>query len=292
MLSIAEIGDKIAVARKMKNLSQVQLANMLSVSAQAVGKWERGESMPDIITFGRLAEIFGTDLNYFGDSQRIPAAPSAAEDENDRTVKAGPKAGWNMSGGNWKDADFSGLHGLAERFSGANIDKCLFISSEMSGLTMKGNNVMYSDFTRSDLRECKFSNVNLESNSFVGCDLGKSGFSRSNINKCDFSGASLAGAVFKWSNLCKLNLSGTVLSGTCFQLGTWSEIVFDGEITGCSFENYEFSRAEFRGAVITNTFFKNCKLKRVKFIDCKVDKLSCAFMKACKADLSGVEIIE
>ena len=62
------IGSKIAEARKRKNISQAQLAQHLFISAQAVGKWERGESFPDIITFNRLAEILGVDLNYFSEN--------------------------------------------------------------------------------------------------------------------------------------------------------------------------------------------------------------------------------
>ena len=55
------IGNKIAEARRKVNLSQAQLAEKLFISAQAVGKWERGESMPDITTFDRLAEFLGVD---------------------------------------------------------------------------------------------------------------------------------------------------------------------------------------------------------------------------------------
>ncbi len=68
MLNTKMIGNKIAEARKKINISQAQLAQRLFISAQAVGKWERGESMPDIITFNRLAEILGVDLNYFSES--------------------------------------------------------------------------------------------------------------------------------------------------------------------------------------------------------------------------------
>jgi DNA-binding transcriptional regulator YiaG len=44
------IGIKITEARKKTNISQAKLAERLFISAQAVGKWERGESLPDIIT--------------------------------------------------------------------------------------------------------------------------------------------------------------------------------------------------------------------------------------------------
>ena len=48
------IGNRIAEARKKINISQAQLGQRLFISAQAVGKWERGESMPDILTLNRL----------------------------------------------------------------------------------------------------------------------------------------------------------------------------------------------------------------------------------------------
>lgn len=68
MSGTKKIGNKIAEARKKVNISQAQLADRLFISPQAVGKWERGESMPDIITFNRIAEMLGVDLNYFSDN--------------------------------------------------------------------------------------------------------------------------------------------------------------------------------------------------------------------------------
>ena len=54
MLNTKIIGNRITEARKKVNISQAQLAEQLFISSQAVGKWERGESMPDITTFNRL----------------------------------------------------------------------------------------------------------------------------------------------------------------------------------------------------------------------------------------------
>ena len=291
MLSFLEIGEKISIARKIKNLSQAQLAEFISVSAQAVGKWERGESMPDIVTFGRLADILDVDLNYFGG---IGDAPSAFQGTHisDEEEKLTQRPGWNMSGGNWVNADFSGLNGLAEKFKGANIESCQFVDSELSGLQLTGNNIRQCDFTRSDLSECKFSGTNLEHDIFVGCNFGKSEFSRTNIKNCDFSGANLKDVVSRWSQYNKMKFSGTILIGTTFQYTQLTDIVFDGEIVDCAFENCDFARVEYNGAIIRNTFFKNCKLKRAKFTACKADRLSYAFMKSCQADLSDVEIVE
>lgn len=61
-----DIGSKIVAGRRAKNLSQEQMASKLFVSKQAVGKWERNESIPDIVMLSKIGEIIGhTDLNYF-----------------------------------------------------------------------------------------------------------------------------------------------------------------------------------------------------------------------------------
>lgn len=296
MLSVIEIGEKIAVARKMKNLSQAQLAATLSVSAQAVGKWERGESMPDIIMFQQISETLGVDLNYFSDNNTktdlTPMPENPIQPISDLDKEEIIKPSWNMSSSNWIDMDFSGLAGLAEKFNSANIENCKFIASELSGLQLRRNNIKRSDFTKSDMRECSFSNSNLENDIFIECDFSKSEFVRSNIIFSDFTKANLTNVKFKFCNIRKTILTDAVLYGSIFQYGQFTELVFNGKITDCAFENNDFSKIEFNGAEIRNTFFKNCKLKRANFINCKADKLSYAFMKACKADLSDVEIVD
>ena len=109
MVTAVMIGNKITQARKLKNLSQAQLAEQLFISPQAVGKWERGESMPDIITLNRLAEILDVDLNYFSESFQSAVAGNHTEPVP-APLSANPKdaPGWNMSGGNWVDTDFFG----------------------------------------------------------------------------------------------------------------------------------------------------------------------------------------
>ena len=128
------IGSKIAKARKKINISQAQLAERLFISPQAVGKWERGESMPDITTFNRLAEILGVDLNYFSESfqsgatEMVPVEPltkqptEPSSGEQDLPVgKAGEKLSWDMSRENLVDIDFSGLKNLHEKFIYSNM---------------------------------------------------------------------------------------------------------------------------------------------------------------------------
>lgn len=68
-------------------------------------------------------------------------------------------------------------------------------------------------------------------------------------------------------------------------------IVFEGILEICRFENCTFYSVKFQGATIKNTFFKNNKkIKRAQFVNCKVDKLTFAFLKNNFADLTGITL--
>jgi len=53
------IGNRISKYRKMKNLTQEALANLMGVSSQAVSKWETDASCPDIAALPQLCKILG-----------------------------------------------------------------------------------------------------------------------------------------------------------------------------------------------------------------------------------------
>ena len=57
------IGSNIAAYRKRDGLTQVSLAEKLNYSDKAVSKWERGESIPDVLTLMQLADLFGITVN-------------------------------------------------------------------------------------------------------------------------------------------------------------------------------------------------------------------------------------
>ena len=58
-----QIGSNIAAYRKRDGLTQVSLAEKLNYSDKAVSKWERGESIPDVLTLMQMAELFGITVN-------------------------------------------------------------------------------------------------------------------------------------------------------------------------------------------------------------------------------------
>ena len=295
MLNTKTIGSKITEARKKVNISQAQLAEKLFISSQAVGKWERGESMPDIITFNRLAEILSVDLNYFSDGMESVSVESThkttieSEKTNSTNEKTEKKLNWNMSGGNWIDADFSGLKNLHEKFSSSNMQKCKFIGSELSGLLLKNNNVENCDFSNSNMSKSKFQGSNLSKNIYKNCLLQESEFSSCNMGECDFSDANFTGATFKSGAFSKNKIENTIWNQTTFIGMGIDEMIFEGNFSDCYFENCGFHRVTFQNATILNSFFKNNKnLKRVKFINCKVDPITYSFLKSGGSDMSGI----
>ena len=53
-----QLGANIAAFRKRSGMTQAVLAEKLNFSDKAVSKWERGESVPDVLTLMNLAELF------------------------------------------------------------------------------------------------------------------------------------------------------------------------------------------------------------------------------------------
>lgn len=58
-----KIGTFIQELRKRKSLTQIQLAERLNISYQAVSKWERGETLPDTSLLLDLAAILETSVD-------------------------------------------------------------------------------------------------------------------------------------------------------------------------------------------------------------------------------------
>lgn len=58
------LGEKLSKLRKSNNYTQEQLAGILGVSRQAVGKWESDNAYPETEKLIRMSELFGCSLDY------------------------------------------------------------------------------------------------------------------------------------------------------------------------------------------------------------------------------------
>lgn len=63
------IAKNIVELRKFHNLTQLELAEKLNYSDKSISKWERGESIPDVIVLKELADLFGVSLDYIVESE-------------------------------------------------------------------------------------------------------------------------------------------------------------------------------------------------------------------------------
>ncbi len=55
--------DNLVQMRKLRRLTQEDVAEKVGVTRQAVAKWEAGETVPDLDKCKMLAEIFGVSLD-------------------------------------------------------------------------------------------------------------------------------------------------------------------------------------------------------------------------------------
>ena len=75
-----QIGANIAAYRKNAGLTQAGLAEKLNYSDKAVSKWERGDSIPDVLTLMQLAEQFDITVNdLLRDPNELPGNPGTLE---------------------------------------------------------------------------------------------------------------------------------------------------------------------------------------------------------------------
>ena len=83
-----QIGANIASYRKRSGLTQLGLAERLNYSDKAVSKWERGESVPDVITLVQLAEQFDIAVNdLLVDPDELPGNPNNLEQAMTRVTE-------------------------------------------------------------------------------------------------------------------------------------------------------------------------------------------------------------
>ena len=314
MLTTSIIGNKIAEARKKLNISQAQLAQRLFISSQAVGKWERGESMPDIITFNRLAEILGVDLNYFSDSFKSPDDGTAykltnsigdteqtAEEDTNPHHSPEQQGLTNFSGSNLPGSDFAGVIAQKGKFDGSALR-----GSDFSGADLTG-----SSFKASDMREANFDGANLTDCNFYALDLSGASFHQSIFVRTNFSASGLNGAKFADVKLTNVKLTVTDLRKTVFENCIFDGVDFyksdlrglclDGQtFIGVRFDNSALKDVTFRAATLKNVSFRAPNaltnkyyrvLKTVCFDDAMMDKLSFNALKGIGIDLSKVTVI-
>lgn len=75
------IRDNLVMLRKLNEYSQEEIAEKIGISRQAYGKWEKGETVPDIEKCALLAKVYGVTVDSLihtekmEDNTVLPPAP-------------------------------------------------------------------------------------------------------------------------------------------------------------------------------------------------------------------------
>ncbi len=59
-----KLEEKLIVLRREKGLTQLQIAEKIDVSRQAISKWESGNAVPSIENLKYLSELYGVSVDY------------------------------------------------------------------------------------------------------------------------------------------------------------------------------------------------------------------------------------
>jgi len=71
------IAQRIHLARKRKNLTQLQLAELVHVTKSACGQWERGTTSPSVENLARIALVLGISFEWLATGRGVMNHPSA-----------------------------------------------------------------------------------------------------------------------------------------------------------------------------------------------------------------------
>ena len=82
--------EKLIVLRDRAGLSQMELAERLGVSRQAVSRWESGDTTPTMDKLKTLARIYGVSLDWLCSDAADRELPEAAKPEADRPPDDAP----------------------------------------------------------------------------------------------------------------------------------------------------------------------------------------------------------
>jgi len=315
MLNTKMIGNKIAEARKKINISQAQLAQRLFISQQAVGKWERGESMPDIITINRLAEILGVDLNYFSENFQSTDDDKALKktighnggiEQSEQEVANSSYAQerqvlTNFSGSNLPESDFAGVTARKGKFEGSALRGSDFSGADLTGSSFKASDVREANFDGANLTDCNFYALDLSGASFHQSILERTNFSASGLDGVKFSDVKLTSVKLTVTDLRKTVFENCIFDGVDFDKSDMRGLCLDGQtFIGVKFDNSSLKEATFYGATLKNVSFRATyaltnkfyrTIKTIRFDGAMMDKLSYNALKGMGADLSKVTIV-
>lgn len=86
------LGEKLVFLRKELGLSQLEAAEKLNVSRQAISRWEVGAAMPSVDNLKYLSELYGVPVDVLlDDGQDLPAWRAGQQRREQEPPEAPPE---------------------------------------------------------------------------------------------------------------------------------------------------------------------------------------------------------
>lgn len=288
------IGKKILEGRKQMMLTQAELGSIMSISPQAIGKWERGESLPDVHQLIKLTQVFSVNMEYFTKEVAKNISPDENNNNPDTRLLRNQKKmnlDRDLSKGNWESFNFSHLVGIAQQISKSNFNNCTFDNLDLLGTSFQYSNIEECSFVGAELSNSIFTTCNFSNSNFTKGILNKSVWLKSNLELCNFSDVDFSLSNFELVNIEKCQFQNAILQHSKFLKSNLNQIIFTGKLEFCHFERVTFYNVLFKNATLINTFFKdNRRMKNIRFENCYCDQITYDLLKLNRANLTGLNV--
>ena len=96
-----EFQEVFAQLRQRTGLSQSEVAERLFVTRQAVSRWERGETIPEVETLQALSRLFGVSINTLLGSPRQLVCQCCGMPLEDANISREPDGAFNEEYCKW-----------------------------------------------------------------------------------------------------------------------------------------------------------------------------------------------
>ena len=107
------LSDNLTMLRKLRGLSQEEIADRIGISRQAYAKWEKGTTIPDVEKCALLAGLYGTTVDSLLHTQtaegigQVPPGPTGkniwgtvtVNDRGQIVIPKGARDKFDLSGG-------------------------------------------------------------------------------------------------------------------------------------------------------------------------------------------------
>ncbi len=282
--------ELIKKAREANGLTQAAFGKLFDppVTQPTVGRWERGEKIPDRKHFPKIASLLNFTLEELFEFVEGPLAETGSlpVTPDEKTYIPNRKhlavlnrgvAAWNI----WREKNPE-------------------IVPQLAGAKLVGNDLRKIDLCRADLRGVDFYAVFLSNAELLGADLreaqlmGETNLSNSDLRGANLSKANLTNTHFAAANLYGANFSEACLKGTNLNLANLKDTDFshadltyvDLRLTildGANFENAILRYCLVYGVSAWNVRLKGAVQKHLKICpdnmrDIYVDDLEYAYI--------------